>query len=149
MKEEDNLNLIAEEDTQDVVTTTLPRGRKKKAISKKQFEELCNIFCTEDEICSVLDVTVKTLNRWCMEEYGDIFSKIRSRMQDKGKASLRRSQKRMSEYNPKMAIFLGKQYLGQSEEPQRDNANNKLDDFTNALMSAYTNRQEDTNGTNK
>ena len=37
------------------------RGRPPKEIDKEQFEKLCEIQCTRDEICEVLDVTDKTL----------------------------------------------------------------------------------------
>ena len=33
---------------------------RKKFINQKQFETLCEIQCTKDEICSVLDVSDKT-----------------------------------------------------------------------------------------
>ena len=42
-------------------------GRKKKKISKSQFEELCKIQCTQEEICLVLDVADKTLTQWCKD----------------------------------------------------------------------------------
>ena len=44
-------------------------GRPKKQIDQKVFEELCQIQCTRNEICAVLDVTDKTLSRWCKETY--------------------------------------------------------------------------------
>ena len=49
-------------------------GRPKKAIDITLFENLCQIQCTEEEIMQILDVTDKTLNRWCRENYGKTLS---------------------------------------------------------------------------
>lgn len=99
-------------------------GRPKKKISKKMFEELCSIQCTRDEICAVLDVTDKTLNTWVKETYGkeSTFSAIYQQKRDGGKTSLRRKQWLMSEKNVAMAIWLGKQYLGQSDKQETTHA---------------------------
>lgn len=55
-------------------------ARPRKEIDSKQFEALCKIQCTQAEICDVLDVTDKTLTRWCRETYSlgfsDIYKKI-------------------------------------------------------------------------
>ena len=40
-------------------------GRPKKQINQSQFETMCSIQATEEEICLVLGVSDKTLNRWC------------------------------------------------------------------------------------
>ena len=82
-----------------------------------QFEELCNIQCTEEEICAVMRVTDKTLNRLLKEEYGQGFSETYKKYSAGGKASLRRIQFRLAEKNAAMAIWLGKQWLGQKESP--------------------------------
>ena len=42
-------------------------ARPRKEIKQSQFESLCAIQCTEEEICDVLGVTDKTLTRWCKE----------------------------------------------------------------------------------
>ena len=42
-------------------------ARPKKVINQKQFESLCAIQCTQEEICNVLDVCDETLTRWCKE----------------------------------------------------------------------------------
>ena len=51
-------------------------ARPKKVINQKQFESLCAIQCTQEEICNVLDVTDKTLTRWCNEVYDLSFSEV-------------------------------------------------------------------------
>ena len=96
-------------------------ARPKKYINKKQFESLCAIQCTKEEICDVLDVTEKTLNRWCKEEYGENFSLVFRQKKSLGKTSLRRHQWKLAEAgNYTMQIWLGKQMLKQSENPLLD-----------------------------
>ena len=96
-------------------------ARPKKKISQKQFESLCAIQCTKEEICDVLDVTEKTLNNWCKEIYGTSFSLVFNKKRALGKASLRRNQWKLAEKgNSTMQIWLGKQILKQSESPLLD-----------------------------
>lgn len=95
-----------------------PNGRPPKEINQRQFEILCSIQCTEEEICSVLGVDEATLIKWCKATYGETFSKIFKTKKLGGKASLRRMQWKLAEKNVTMSIWLGKQYLGQSEQIQ-------------------------------
>lgn len=96
-------------------------ARPKKVINQKQFESLCAIQCTEEEICNVLDVSEKTLISWCNEVYGESFSKVFRQKRDLGKTSLRRNQWKQAEKgNTTMLIWLGKQILKQSESPIQD-----------------------------
>lgn len=90
-------------------------ARPRKEIDKKQFENLCALQCTHDEICAWFDVTVKTLESWCKRTYGDSFSKVFAQKRGKGKISLRRSQFQLAEKSASMAIWLGKQYLNQRD----------------------------------
>ena len=92
-------------------------GRPPKEIDQKQFENLCGLQCTEEEICGVLSCDEATLNRWCKETYGVGFSQIYKEKRQGGKASLRRQQFKIAETNATMAIWLGKQYLGQTDTP--------------------------------
>lgn len=91
-------------------------GRRPKEIDQKQFENLCGLQCTYDEICSWFDVTDKTLNSWCKRTYGKNFSEVFREKRGRGKISLRRTQWELAKKNASMAIFLGKQYLGQSDQ---------------------------------
>ena len=87
----------------------------------RQFESLCSLQCTEEEICSVMNVSDKTLNRLLKEHYKMDFSEAHKKYSATGKISLRRTQFKMAERSDRMAIWLGKQYLGQ-REPERDQA---------------------------
>ncbi len=95
-------------------------ARPRKEIDSKQFEALCKIQCTQAEICDVLDVTDKTLTRWCRETYSLGFSDIYKKFASYGKASIRRNQIDLSKHNASMAIWLGKQYLGQRDIPETE-----------------------------
>ena len=91
-------------------------GRPKINISQKQFESLCGIQCTLEEVCDVLGVSDKTLNAWCKETYdGRTFSEVFREKRAVGKVSLRRFQFQQAEKNVTMAIWLGKQWLGQTD----------------------------------
>ncbi len=103
-------------------------SRQKKQIDQKQFENLCALQCTEEEICDWFDITDKTLARWCRETYNKRFSEVFREKRSGGKISLRRSQFRLAEKNATMAIWLGKQYLGQKDTvDEEDAAEKKLD----------------------
>lgn len=91
-------------------------GRPKKNIDQKQFENLCGLQCTMMEICDFFDVSDKTLTAWCKRTYKKSFSEVFAQKRGKGKISLRRMQFQLAEKSAAMAIFLGKQYLGQRDE---------------------------------
>lgn len=90
-------------------------GRPKKVINQKQFENLCGLQCTLEEICGWFDVCSDTLETWCKRTYKRSFSEVFAQKRGAGKISLRRSQWRLAEKNATMAIFLGKQFLGQRD----------------------------------
>lgn len=89
--------------------TPKKNGRPKKEVDLKQVQRLSAIMCTQEEIASVLSVSVDTLSRT------PGFAEAYKSGKETGKASLRRLQWRHAQTNPAMAIWLGKQYLGQSE----------------------------------
>lgn len=90
-------------------------GRPRKEINQKLFENLCGIQCTESEICAALECCEDTLNSWCKRTYKMTFSETYKSKSQMGKSSLRRMQFKLAEKNASMAIWLGKQYLGQKD----------------------------------
>nr|DAP21417.1 MAG TPA: putative terminase small subunit [Caudoviricetes sp.] len=90
-------------------------ARPKKEIDQKQFENLCGLQCTLEEICGWFGVCSDTLETWCKRTYKRGFSEVFAQKRGAGKISLRRSQWRLAEKNATMAIFLGKQFLGQRD----------------------------------
>lgn len=92
-------------------------GRPRADISQNEFEKLCAIQCTADEICDWFGITKKTLEAWCKRTYGGkTFSTVFAQKRSTGKISLRRAQFQLAQKNASMAIFLGKNYLGQSDK---------------------------------
>ena len=90
-------------------------GRPRKEIDKKIFENLCGLQCTLEEIAGVFDCSVDTIERWCKREYQETFAEVYKKHSAKGKTSLRRIQFKLAEKSAAMAIFLGKNYLGQKD----------------------------------
>lgn len=90
-------------------------GRKRIEIDERIFKKLCGIFCTKEEIAGVFDCSEDTIERWCKRTYGLKFADVYKKESAKGKMSLRRNQFKLSERSAAMAIFLGKNYLGQSD----------------------------------
>ena len=95
----------------------MPAGRPKKQIDYTTVEKLANIQCTQEEIASFLGVSSRTLLR--DEKFKELFSKGR----ENGKMSLRRIQWKHAEKSATMAIWLGKQYLGQTDKLESQNVN--------------------------
>lgn len=97
-------------------------GRPTKEYDKKSFVDLVGLGCTQEEICWYFrDETGKaanidTLSRWCKRVFGVTFQEFYK--QNGGfamKIALRRNQLALSKKSAAMAIFLGKNYLGQSD----------------------------------
>ena len=93
----------------------MAKGRPRKEIDRLQFERLCGVQCTEEEIAGVFDCSVDTIENWCKRTYESKFSEVYKIYSASGKASLRRTQFKLAERSAAMAIFLGKQYLGQKD----------------------------------
>jgi len=111
-------------------------GRPEKPIDWKVFEDLCQIHCTQSEIASFFNISHETLINRAEKNYDDKFLSIYKRFSDGGKMSLRRTQLRIAERgNPAMAIFLGKQLLGQRDhyEAPQQQVMFKTIDYSNAI----------------
>lgn len=121
--------------------TVANSGRPKKEFDKKTFVDLIGIGCGCDEICwffrdeSGKPANIDTISRWCVREFGCTFQEYR---RQNGamflKIQLRKNQISLSKTSAAMAIFLGKNYLGQSDEPVVANAesNELLESFVDA-----------------
>ena len=118
-----------------------PNGRPKKPINKSQFETCCAYQCTLEEVCALLGVSDVTLNNWVKENYdGKTFSEVFKEKRELGKMSLRRKQWKLADKNASMAIFLGKNYLGQSDKQEVTVA--VVDDDTSKAMEEYFNMKK-------
>ena len=97
-------------------------GRPKTKIDKENFEKLCGLQCTEIEIADFFNCSIDTINNWCKETYGETFSDTFKKKSASGKRALRR-----------MAIFLGKQYLGQRDYVEEETGLDKVEELLKKL----------------
>lgn len=87
-------------------------GRPLAPIDEEQVLKLAQMMCTQREIAAFFDVSVDTIH--------NRFSDIINKGHEIGKMSLRRKQWKLAEKNAAMAIFLGKNYLGQSDKIEHE-----------------------------
>lgn len=118
-------------------------GRPRIKIDKEEFEKLCSIQCTEEEIAGWYKCSVDTIELFCKRTYKMTFTEIYKTLSAKGKMSLRRSQFRIAETNPTMAIWLGKQYLGQKDRTDVElSAEVQSDGLFNAIKKGLINTDD-------
>ena len=108
-------------------------GRPVKEYDKKVFCDLIGIGCGADEICWFFrdetgkPANIDTISRWCVREFGCTIQDYR---RQNGamflKIQLRKNQIALSKTSAAMAIFLGKNYLGQADEPVVKDTDNDL-----------------------
>lgn len=98
------------------------RGRPMKIIEQDQFEKLCWLQCTKEEIACFFDCSEDTIENWCKRTYKDVFSVVYKKHSAGGKMSLRRYQMELAKKNASMAIWLGKQYLGQKDHIETEDS---------------------------
>ena len=112
-------------------------GRPRKEIKQDEFEKLCNMQCTLSEIAGFFDCSQDTIENWCKSTYECTFSDIYKIKSATGKISLRRTQFKLAEKSAVMAIFLGKQYLGQKDVVEQTvNNNGVITDLLEAMKNA-------------
>ncbi len=91
-------------------------GRPPKIIDYELVEKLAQIQCTQEEISQILDISSRTLQK------DEEFLRIHKKGIESGRMSLRRYQwESAKKGNVTMQIWLGKQYLGQSDKVVVDN----------------------------
>lgn len=95
-------------------------GRPKIEMDWTIFETACKLMATKNEILNLMGLKEATLDRRIREKYNDSFEGILKKLSFGTKLSLRRFQFQLAEKNPAMAIWLGKQYLGQRDIPEQE-----------------------------
>jgi hypothetical protein len=106
-----------------------PPKLKPDATTLKQLAGLGAILCTTKEAAAALDVSEPTFLKFLADH-----PEAKAAFEDgkgKGKMSLRRSQFRLAEKNAAMAIFLGKNYLGQTDRQEHTGADGGPIQFAN------------------
>lgn len=115
-------------------------GRPKVIIDKNNFEKLCAIQCTLEEIAGFYNCSTDTILRFCKREYKMTFACIYKKLSAPGKISLRRNQFKLAEKNVSMAIWLGKQYLNQKDYIENQEKK-EVDDGSQAIAEALVSRE--------
>jgi hypothetical protein len=92
-------------------------GPKPIEINWSEFDKLCFIQSTLREIASWFDCSEDTIENRVKQTHGIRFSEYYEQKRGKGKVSIRRKQYEVAMSGDKtMLIWLGKQYLGQSDK---------------------------------
>lgn len=93
---------------------------KVKAVDRELVWKLASMMCTIKEIADVVGLAEATVSK----KFGDLIEKGRSQ----GKKALRRAQfeKAVADKDPRLLIFLGKQYLGQKDSPEDTDTSSPL-----------------------
>ena len=121
-------------------------GRPKKNLSKEQWasvDYMCMIHCTGEEIAGVLGMDYDTLNRNCKDQKGCYISEYIKQHQNGGKMSLRRAQWKSAENgNVTMQIWLGKQWLNQTDKQEVSMAIND-DDSIKEMEDYFRNKKNE------
>lgn len=94
-------------------------ARPRIEIDEESFKKLCGLQCTLSEIASYMECSEDTIERWCRREMKMSFADAFKKYSAPGKISLRRWQFKMAEHNVSMAIFLGKNWLGQTDKVEQ------------------------------
>jgi IS30 family transposase len=97
------------------------RGAKLKWIDWDKVDKMCAIHCTGEEIAAILDVDYDTLQRSCKREKKKKFADYIRQKSSNGKMSLRRRQYSAAmEGNATMLVWLGKNWLGQTDKIEEE-----------------------------
>lgn len=91
-------------------------GRPKIEFNYDMFEKLCALQCTKSEIASFFECSEDTVDRRVKEVYGCTWLEAFKRFREKGNISLRRMQWKQAERSTSMLIWLGKQFLNQTDK---------------------------------
>lgn len=121
-------------------------GRKPVPIDLVELEKLSAMQCTNAEMAGWFDCSEKTFGKRSKEP---AFQEAMARGRAKGRLSIRRSQFRLLDAgNPTMAVWLGKQYLGQRDLTpiELSGPNGSAVKFTLETIDAILSQAEDTKG---
>lgn len=102
-------------------------GRPRKEVDWDLVDSLCEIHCTKEEICSIIDMCEETLTTRCRETHDCSFSSYYKKACAGGKRSLRRAQFDSAyKGNATMLVWLGKQWLNQRDIPVEETGDTNM-----------------------
>ena len=99
-------------------------ARPRIKIDQTDFEKLCSLQCTLEEIADWFNCSEDTVERWCKRTYKNDdgeplgFAEVFAKKRNKGRIALRRAQFELAKKSAPMAIFLGKNYLKQTDRQE-------------------------------
>lgn len=93
------------------------RGPSPIKINWKEFDKLASYQCTQLEIADFFGIDISTLENACERNFGVKLSVLWDQKKGQGRLKLKKIQFTLARSSPGMAIFLGKQMLGQTDEP--------------------------------
>lgn len=118
-------------------------GAKPKVIDWDRVDKMMAIQCTGEEIAGILAIDYDTLVSHIKKKFRITYSEYFEQKRSAGKMSLRRRQFAMAETVPTMAIWLGKQYLKQTDSSHVDHTSkgDKIDqNFTFEVVDENKNK---------
>jgi len=118
-------------------------GRPKIQIDWKEFDKLCFLQCTLQEIADWFHCSPDTLERRLAEEKQATFAVYFAKKRVGGKIALRRNLLRMSEKQPAVAIFLAKNWLGMADKQEVEHSGNinKAENLSDEELAAIIERR--------
>jgi hypothetical protein len=90
-----------------------------RELDRRQFEGLCGMQCSVEELCGWFGCDEAALNAWCMDTYGEDFRSAFDRLAMMGRIALRRDQVAAAKKNVSMARHLEAQRAGHDAPPQK------------------------------
>lgn len=119
-------------------------GRPQVVIEYETLKALCRIQCTGEEIASVLGICYDTLNTALIRDGHGGFSEYYKKASASGRQSLRRVQYTAAlNGSIPMMIWLGKQYLGQSDKSDNTHNINAVDAIKDLMGEIETDASSD------
>tara|TARA_R110002096_G_scaffold310654_1_gene505184 strand:+ start:1616 stop:1996 length:381 start_codon:yes stop_codon:yes gene_type:complete len=121
-----------------VIVTKDKGGRPKKPIDYTKLDAMCAIHCTGEECAAILGVSYEHLNNQLKRDGNGGFLDYFKVKGSNGKMSLRRKQyDQAMSGNATMLIWLGKQWLNQSDKMEQDiQSDNKITNVKIEVISA-------------
>ena len=90
-----------------------------RELDRRQFESLCGMQCSVEELCGWFGCDEAALNAWCMDTYGEDFRSAFDRLAMMGRIVLRRDQVAAAKKNVSMARHLEVQRAAHDAPPQK------------------------------
>lgn len=119
-------------------------GRPKADIDKDQFVKLCELQSTLREVAGFFHCSEDAIRSWCKREMGMTFEEAFEEFRVGGLLSLRRNQFQLAQKNTAMAIWLGKQHLGQKDIITYNNLDDSEDDpLTASIKASFDKKEQD------